>query len=69
VKAAPLTWQLFCSGISQAMTTVLLLVATLIGLLYGAWRLSRNRRNPDFWEGGLLWLMSFLVVVILLVRS
>jgi hypothetical protein len=68
VKAAPLSWQLSCSGISQAMTTVLL-VATLIGLLYGAWRLSRNRRNPDFWEGGLLWLMSFLVVVILLVRS
>jgi hypothetical protein len=38
--------------------TAVLLVATLIGLLYGAWRLSRNRRNPDFWEGGLLWLMS-----------
>ena len=50
------------------MTTVLL-VATLIGLLYGAWRHSRNRRNPDFWEGGLLWLMSFLVVIVLLVRT
>ena len=52
----------------SAMTTVLL-VATLIGLLYGVWRLSRNRRNPDFWEGGLLWLMSFLVVIVLLVRA
>lgn len=52
----------------SAMTTVLL-VASLIGLLYGAWRLSRNRRNPDFWEGGLLWLMSFLVVIFLLVRA
>jgi hypothetical protein len=52
----------------SAMTAVLL-VATLIGLLYGAWRLSRNRRNPDFWEGGLLWLMSFLVIIVLLVRA
>ena len=51
------------------MTAVLLLVVTLIGLLYGAWRLSRNLRNPDFWEGGLLWLMSFLVVIVLLVRA
>jgi len=48
---------------------VLFLVASLLGLAYSAWRLSRNRRNPGFWEGGLLWLMSFLVVVILLART
>jgi hypothetical protein len=47
---------------------VLFLVATLVGLLYGAWRLARNRRAPGFWEGGFLWLMSFLIAVILLVR-
>jgi len=45
------------------------LVATLLGLVYSAWRLARNRRNPGFWEGGLLWLMSFLVAVILLART
>lgn len=38
-------------------------------LSFGAWRLSRNRRNPGFWEGSLLWLMSFLVVVVLLART
>lgn len=48
---------------------VLFLVATLLELLYAARRLSRNRRNPEFWEGGLLWLMSLLVVVVLLVRA
>ena len=47
---------------------VLLLIVALFGLAYPAWRLFRNRRNPDSWEGGLLWLMSFLVVVILLAR-
>jgi hypothetical protein len=45
------------------------LVAALLGLVYSAWRLSRNRGEPGFWEGGLLWLMSFLVVVILLART
>lgn len=45
------------------------LVATLLGLAYSAWRLLRIRGNPGFWEGGLLWLMSFLVVVILLART
>ncbi|HEX9303243.1 MAG TPA: hypothetical protein VGA31_02210 [Thermoanaerobaculia bacterium] len=45
------------------------LVATLLGLVFSAWRLARNRRNPGFWEGGLLWLMSFLVAVILLART
>lgn len=48
---------------------VFFLVLALFGLAYTAWRLVRNRRNPDSWEGGLLWLMSFLVVVILLVRT
>lgn len=47
---------------------VSLLILALLGLAYPAWRLVRNRRNPDSWEGGLLWLMSFLVVVILLAR-
>ena len=48
---------------------ILLLILAVFGLAYGAWRLVRNRRNPDSWEGGLLWLMSFLVVVILLART
>ena len=48
---------------------VFLLILALFGLAYPAWRLFRNRRNPDAWEGGLLWLMSFLVVVILLARG
>ena len=48
---------------------VFFLVLALFGLAYTAWRLVRNRRNPDAWEGGLLWLMSFLVVVILLART
>jgi len=48
---------------------VLLIAAALLGLSTGAWFLLRNRRSPGFWEGGLLWVMSFLVVVILLVRS
>ncbi len=48
---------------------VLLIVAALVGLSTGAWFLLRNRRSPGFWEGGLLWVMSFLVVVILLVRT
>jgi hypothetical protein len=48
---------------------ILLLILALFGLAYGAWLLVRNRRNPDSWEGGLLWLMSFLVVVILLART
>jgi hypothetical protein len=48
---------------------VLVLILALAGLLFGGWRLLRNRGNPGFWEGGLLWLMSFLVVVILLARA
>ncbi|HEV8231456.1 MAG TPA: hypothetical protein VGQ75_03850 [Thermoanaerobaculia bacterium] len=48
---------------------VLVLIFALAGLVFGAWRLSRSRGNPDSWEGGLLWLMSFLVVVILLART
>jgi hypothetical protein len=48
---------------------VILLIVTLLGLGYTALRLVRNRRNPDAWEGGLLWLMSFLVAVILLART
>ena len=48
---------------------VLFLVAALIGLAYSAWRLSRYRNQPGFWEGGFLWVVSFLVVVTLLVRS
>jgi hypothetical protein len=48
---------------------VFLLLLALLGLAYPVWRLVRNRRNPDSWEGGLLWLMSFLVVVILLART
>ena len=48
---------------------VLFLVVALAGLSYGAWRLSRSRHSPGFWEGGLLWVVSFLVVVTLLVRS
>jgi hypothetical protein len=48
---------------------VLLLIATLIGLVYAATRLARGRRTPGAWEGGLLWLMSFLVIVVLLVRT
>jgi hypothetical protein len=48
---------------------VLVLILALAGLVFGAWRLSRSRGNPDFWEGGLLWLMSFLIVVILLART
>jgi hypothetical protein len=48
---------------------VLLLILALFGLAYGALRLVRHRQDPDSWEGGLLWLMSFLVVVILLART
>ena len=47
----------------------LFLILALFGLAYTAWRLFRERRNPDSWEGRLLWLMSFLVVVILLARA
>lgn len=49
--------------------TVVLLIVTLIGLLFAAAKFSRNRSTPGAWEGGLLWLMSFLVIVVLLVRS
>ena len=49
--------------------TVLLLFVTLAGLVYTAARLTRGRRNAGAWEGGLLWLMSFLVTVVLLVRG
>jgi hypothetical protein len=59
-------WQTFCSSVP---TMVGLLILALFGLAWTAWRLVRNRRNPDSWEGGLLWLMSFLVVVILLART
>ena len=48
---------------------VLFLLVAVGALGFGAWRLSRNRRNPGFWEGSLLWVMSFLVVVVLLARS
>ncbi len=48
---------------------VLFILAALTGLAFGAWRLSRNRQSPGFWEGGLLWVVSFLVVVTLLVRN
>ncbi|HEU5248787.1 MAG TPA: hypothetical protein VFW15_02275 [Thermoanaerobaculia bacterium] len=48
---------------------VLFLILALFGLAFAAWRLVRARRDPDSWEGGLLWLMSFLVVVILLART
>jgi hypothetical protein len=48
---------------------ILFLVLALFGLAYAAWRLVRTRGNPDSWERGLLWLMSFLVVVILLARA
>ena len=48
---------------------VLFLLVALSALGFGAWKLSRNRRNPGFWEGSLLWLMSFLVVVVLLART
>lgn len=48
---------------------LLLIVIALMGLSTGAWFLLRNRRSPGFWEGGLLWVVSFLVVVTLLVRS
>lgn len=48
---------------------VLFLVATLLGLAYSAWCLSRNRGKPGFWEGSLLWLVSFLVAVVLLART
>lgn len=48
---------------------IFFLVIALFGLAYAAWRLVRTRRNPDSWEGGLLWLMSFLLVVILLART
>lgn len=47
----------------------ILIVAALLGLSTGAWFLLRNRRSPGFWEGGLLWVMSFLVVVVLLARN
>jgi hypothetical protein len=50
-------------------SVLLFLVVALVGLSYGAWRLSRSRHSPGFWEGGLLWVVSFLVVVTLLVRS
>ena len=49
---------LLCSVIG-VMTFFLTLV--LFGLACTAWRLFPKRRNPDSWEGGLLWLMSFLV--------
>jgi hypothetical protein len=52
-----------------AIMMVLVLLAAVSALGFGAWRLSRNRRNPGFWEGSLLWLMSFLVVVVLLART
>lgn len=48
---------------------VLFLLAAVGALSFGAWRLSRNRRNPGFWEGSLLWVMSFLLVVVLLART
>jgi hypothetical protein len=48
---------------------VLFILVALLGLSFGAWRLSRSRHSPAFWEGGLLWVVSFLVVVTLLVRS
>ena len=48
---------------------ILFLLVALSALGFGAWRLSRNRRNPGFWEDSLLWVMSFLVVVVLLARS
>jgi hypothetical protein len=48
---------------------IFFLILALFSLAYTAWRLFRNRRDPDSWEGGLLWLMSFLVVVILLARN
>jgi hypothetical protein len=48
---------------------VLFLLAAVSALAFGAWRLSRNRRNPGFWEVSLLWVMSFLVVVVLLART
>jgi hypothetical protein len=48
---------------------LLFLLVALAGLTYGAWRLSRIRHSPNFWEGGLLWVVSFLVVVTLLVRN
>jgi hypothetical protein len=48
---------------------LLFLAAALVALSYGAWRLSRIRHSPGFWEGGLLWVVSFLVVVTLLVRT
>jgi hypothetical protein len=52
----------------QVPVVTFFLTLALFGLAFTAWRLFRNRRNPDSWEGGLLWLMSFLVVVILLAR-
>jgi hypothetical protein len=52
-----------------AAVMTLFLTLALFGLAWTAWRLFRDRRNPDSWEGGLLWLMSFLVVVVLLARS
>lgn len=48
---------------------ILFLLAAVSALSFGAWRLSRNRRNPGFWEGSLLWVMSFLLVVVLLART
>lgn len=48
---------------------LLFLAVALVGLSYGAWRLSRSRHSPGFWEGGLLWVVSFLVVVTLLIRT
>jgi hypothetical protein len=48
---------------------LLFLIAALVGLTYAAWRLSRIRHTPGFWEGGFLWVVSFLVVVTLLVRT
>ena len=48
---------------------LLVLAVALAGLSYGAWRLSRSRHSPGFWEGGLLWVVSFLVVVTLLIKS
>jgi hypothetical protein len=53
--------------IADVMT--LFLTLALFGLAWTAWRLFCNRRSPDSWEGGLLWLMSLLVVVVLLART
>jgi hypothetical protein len=53
----------------RSASVLLFIIAALAALTYGAWRLSRSRHSPNFWEGGLLWVVSFLVVVTLLVRN